>query len=327
MNSLGVSINMSKSVISKNFAEFASRWIGPSLNFTPIGAGLILRTCRDKAYLGALLAEAFKTQLFANYGACLKILQKLPGSYRTQAFVGIWSCIGLKGAFWKIVPRDVSYIKKSVSWCLQSIASESIMVRFSLFNALYALRGEMYHDAIEKLNREIIYFSKNWNQLSSREWTGRFFESATRLLSPGYWIYFKEFLFSWFNLLNDLIKWNFAEEFYKVTWDEIMKLVESPSFDVSSIDWTNRRAIQTSSILAKKLRAYCMLIKAKCEDLSIGPSNSLLLNPSIWDIVRKEELQRMHKDLRPLIRFDKSIKELKPFRLPRKHISKKRLYK
>jgi hypothetical protein len=59
------------------------------VNFTPIGAGLILRTTRDKGYLGALLAESFKTRLFANYGACLKILQKLPASYRIQAFVGI----------------------------------------------------------------------------------------------------------------------------------------------------------------------------------------------------------------------------------------------
>jgi hypothetical protein len=59
------------------------------VNYTPIGSGLILRTLRDKSYLGALLAEAFKTRLFANYGACLKILQKLPSSYRSQAFVGI----------------------------------------------------------------------------------------------------------------------------------------------------------------------------------------------------------------------------------------------
>nr|UPW42139.1 MAG: putative RNA dependent RNA polymerase [Zhejiang mito-like virus 8] len=313
MKSLGVSINLGKSVISLEFAEFASRWIGNRVNFTPIGAGLILRTVRDKAYLGALLAEAFKTRLFANYGACLKILQKLPSSYRSQAFVGIWSCIGLKGAFWKIVPRDISYIKKSISWCLQSVASESIMVRFSLYNALYALRGEMYHDAIEKFCREIVYFNKNWNQLTAREWSGRFFEATTRLLSPGYWIYFIEYINTFWEILNDIIKWNFMEEInYNdsslVSWDNIVKLADTPALDVSSIDWTNKKAISASSVLAKKLRAYAMLIRAKSMDGSLGESNSLLLIPSIVDIISKEDLRRVHKDLRPLVRFDKPSK-------------------
>jgi hypothetical protein len=307
MNSLGVSINMSKSVISYDFAEFASRWIGNKVNFSPVGAGLILRTTRDKSYLGALLAEAFKTRLFANYGACLKILQKLPSSYRSQAFVGVWSCIGLKGAFWKIVPRDVSYIKKSIAWCLQSVASESVMVRFSLFNALYAIRGEMIYDAIEKLNKEIVVFNKNWMQLSARQWSGRFFEATTRLLSPGYWIYFIEYLKSLWELLNEIVKWNFKEltNSWQVTWDEIIKLVDAPNFDVSSIDWTNRSDIQASAKLAKKIRAYSMLIRAKSIDGSLGESNSLLLNPSIWDIVQSEGLHRIHKDLRPLIKFSK----------------------
>jgi hypothetical protein len=182
------------------------------------------------------------------------------------------------------------------------------MVRFSLFNALYALRGEMIHDAIEKLNREVIWFSRNWNQLTARQWSGRFFEATTRLLSPGYWIYLSEFISDYWNLLNEIIKWNFKEEFYKVTWDEILDLVNAPGFNVSSIDWTNRRAVLDSSKLAKKVRAYCMLIKAKASDGSLGESNSLLLNPSIWDIVTKQDLQRIHKDLRPLVRFEKSNK-------------------
>lgn len=58
------------------------------------------------------------------------------------------------------MPRDVSYIKKSVSWCLLSATNESLMVRFSLFNALYALRGEMLHDAIVKFSKECVVFSK-----------------------------------------------------------------------------------------------------------------------------------------------------------------------
>jgi hypothetical protein len=51
-----------------------------------------------------------------------------------------------------------------------------------------------------------------------------------------------------------------------------------------------------------------MLIKAKSMDGSLGESSSLLLKPSISEIVKSQDLQRIHKDLRPLVRFDKSNK-------------------
>lgn len=52
-----------------------------------------------------------------------------------------------------------------------------------------------------------------------------------------------------------------------------------------------------------------MLIQAKCRDGSIGASDSLLLSPSITDIIKRDELQRIHKDLRPLIRFNEPNRE------------------
>nr|QDH86714.1 MAG: RNA-dependent RNA polymerase [Mitovirus sp.] len=50
MDSLGVSINLNKSVISKDFAEFAKVYEGPGISFTPLGAGLILQTLRMVLY-------------------------------------------------------------------------------------------------------------------------------------------------------------------------------------------------------------------------------------------------------------------------------------
>jgi hypothetical protein len=84
METLGVSINLSKSVISKDFAEFARVLRGPdSLDYSPLGAGLILRLMKDNTYLGAVMSEMFKVHVFKHYGACLKMLQKLPVSLRS----------------------------------------------------------------------------------------------------------------------------------------------------------------------------------------------------------------------------------------------------
>lgn len=58
MKSLGVSINLSKSVNSFEFAEFAKVWKGPYVSITPIGPGLTLRFIRDKKYLAMYIFEA-----------------------------------------------------------------------------------------------------------------------------------------------------------------------------------------------------------------------------------------------------------------------------
>lgn len=84
MDTLGVSINLSKSVQSKDFAEFAKVLRGPNkLDYTPLGAGLILRLMRDNTYLGSVMSEMFKVHVFKHYGACLKMLQSLPVSLKS----------------------------------------------------------------------------------------------------------------------------------------------------------------------------------------------------------------------------------------------------
>jgi len=58
MKLLGVSINLSKSVQSKDFAEFAKVWVGPNVQITPIGPGLTLRLVRDKKYIASYVSQA-----------------------------------------------------------------------------------------------------------------------------------------------------------------------------------------------------------------------------------------------------------------------------
>jgi len=62
MEMLGVEINLSKSVISKTFCEFAKRLKGPGIEYTPIGPGLILRFIRDRFYIGNVIREAAKLE-------------------------------------------------------------------------------------------------------------------------------------------------------------------------------------------------------------------------------------------------------------------------
>jgi len=77
MKSLGVSINLSKSVNAYAFAEFAKRWEGPNVSITPIGPGLTLRLVRDRKYMATYLLEALKLNLFNNFTEVLATINSL----------------------------------------------------------------------------------------------------------------------------------------------------------------------------------------------------------------------------------------------------------
>jgi hypothetical protein len=83
MTALGVSINLSKSLISTEFAEFAKRWVGPNVELTPIGPGLILRTVRNRFYIGALLTSMFRIGLLPNLDAVLAAIRALPTEFQS----------------------------------------------------------------------------------------------------------------------------------------------------------------------------------------------------------------------------------------------------
>lgn len=63
MSTLGLEINSQKSVNSKIFTEFAKRLQGPSIDYSPIGAGLILQTLRSNNYCVRFPFELFSKGL------------------------------------------------------------------------------------------------------------------------------------------------------------------------------------------------------------------------------------------------------------------------
>jgi len=82
MEYLGVSINLSKSLESDRFLEFAKRWIGPNgVRITPIGPGLILRLIRNKFYLASLFSEMFKLGLVSTFQELLAHISDLPKTF------------------------------------------------------------------------------------------------------------------------------------------------------------------------------------------------------------------------------------------------------
>nr|WNV55399.1 RNA-dependent RNA polymerase [Hypoxylon fendleri mitovirus 1] len=65
MANLGVSINLSKSIISSEIVEFAKKWKSFDYDISPIGSGLLLQSIREKTAFISLVATAWERKLLS----------------------------------------------------------------------------------------------------------------------------------------------------------------------------------------------------------------------------------------------------------------------
>jgi hypothetical protein len=96
MDILGVTINPSKSLISKDFAEFAKMWKGKDINLSPLGPGLILRSVRYKYYQSVLLSDSVRTGLILSLPKLLSIISRFE-----KPVLCLWTLFGVGSSFWK----------------------------------------------------------------------------------------------------------------------------------------------------------------------------------------------------------------------------------
>jgi hypothetical protein len=294
MDILGVSINLSKSVISKDFAEFAKVWRGPHVEYTPLGAGLILRLLRDNYYLGNVLNEMMKLKIIEHYGACLKILNSLPKALLSARGLGLWSIFGLKGTMWKLSGRDVSYLKRSIAFILTSAASETIMTKYLVFNAVRQAKIDMLLENHTKLLSEMRKFIFKLDTLTSNNWSLRLFEAVSRFISPGFWVYLYSFLKDYKAVILKLLHLSNPEN-WNGTLEEAAEMVEE-SMSITSIDWSNKKEVKLSGSFYKRVFKNIKRLKA-LNEVPHFSLDSLVLERTI-DIY---EIDYGIKKQRPLI--------------------------
>jgi len=98
MTSLGVKISLPKSIVSKNFIEFAKRFIDIKENkdFSTLGPGLILSCIRNRFLIPLLISESFKRSLI-NIPESVSILK----SFKLDFNFGLYALFGINGLILK----------------------------------------------------------------------------------------------------------------------------------------------------------------------------------------------------------------------------------
>jgi len=249
MKSLGVSINLSKSLCSSLFLEFAKRWVGPGIDLTPIAPGLILRTVRSKIYISKLITEALKLNILTTFSEALSMMSRLPLIYKGQ----------LNNTLWAVCAISLSVLKGShvdfgkITWCFSFHENELLLFKFSLWKALKLLHKEMLNANKADLEASLSFFQNNfWKSNITSKAHLRLIESVGRLISPAYWTYVHVLTI---NLLLIQERIDFTPLVPKDLDKAIVDLFNSIGpLNVANIDWREKQKIRETAIFADRLK-------------------------------------------------------------------------
>lgn len=260
MKQLGVDINLSKSLSSSSFCEFAKRWIGPNgLDLSPVGPGLILRTIRSKLYLAGLLHAMFSLGLIQNLQATLASISSLSHDlhkkYKGQRWNALWAAFGLNSFLTKGSQGGNNNFMQLLSWCFsiseRTLASAPFLIKSALVQVIIEDRAK----AQSNLNDAVKYFSNNWwKTMTARGWPNRMLEFLLKVISPGWWAYVSNFADKQLELDASLgcLSGDYSVQglIHTISHDPF-------AIDVQNIDWKDRDAVKSSVERGSRiLKAY-----------------------------------------------------------------------
>nr|UJQ92514.1 MAG: putative RNA-dependent RNA polymerase [Mitoviridae sp.] len=250
MELLGVSINLGKSIVSKDTVEFAKRWkTSEGIDYSPIGPGLILACMRKPITIGAMLTEAANKGYATNSSTVLSLIRSLPNFVRSKAELGVWAAFGVSGSLQTGSQVDM----KMLTWCSTHLnMRDPHLIRYSYYNGILQLLVEDIRKAVQRveLNEEIFY--RNWWKVSAQSlWPNRLIEVWTSLFAPGFWLYASSFVLTREDQetsLKALLKGSPG------TWSDIVRLFRlDPTINGNSIDWYDRKSVQNYASSLKRL--------------------------------------------------------------------------
>jgi len=237
-----------------------------------------------------LLPNLFLIGHCTTLGSVVQIIQKLSKSERFNSFVGLWCCIGLHGVYFRLKKTDVQHLRGAIAFLFSSIQRESIMGRFSLFNALRQVKREEFHDTIKQFNTDLRLLRYLAIYPRGRKPPLRVFETLFKFISFAPYLYLFDFITKYFRLINSYLMFELRD--WQCSWDEILELTKGDNYNVFSLDWFNKRAIQDVGKRARRIRYWTQFIVKHSELNTFGSLDGLVI-PEFLDYYN--DLYRLSK--------------------------------
>lgn len=251
MSALGVNINMSKSLVSKNMCEFAKRWVTPEYDLTPLGPGNILVCLREPFFLGTLVSEAKRKGFFDSSISLRAVIDSLPTKYFRwrDLSVALWTAIG--------IPEKPHLLAKGAektpsAWYAFERGITQAHRDLSLYQSLIAIIRERNSNALSIIEDKELEFDRTWFHRSktlSKDPSLRLLERLIRYFSPAYWCYALSFPNDY---ERQLLRVEELKSLFPINtprggdiYGEIDKLIAwEPSINGNSIDWRDRNQVK-----------------------------------------------------------------------------------
>jgi len=256
METLGVKINASKSIISYDVVEFAKRWLTPAGDISPLGPGNILNCMRNNAALGSLLYEAHSKGYLDNPGSVLNLLPNMPGTYTQHMALALNTMFGLTGCFHPQSQLDTSVL----SWCSYGLLNDPMVIRYSFYNGLLQTLITELRDALKTNDDNNEKFLRTAHRITGvRTKTLRFIELTSLWLNPAFYLYVRDHLRAETEIQEEM---SFLFSSRSGSWDDIKMIAErSPQIVPALLKWgtaNNRKAAKDFGKFYRKLDANIM---------------------------------------------------------------------
>jgi hypothetical protein len=193
MESLGLKINLSKTIISNDFIEFAKRFTTPSIDLSPIGAGNVLSFMRKPVFISSLIKEAYLKGYIISSSTIQSLVSTL--DKRMQIKYGalvLWTSQSVIGFLTTLDPdmHRRETVQSDTSNSSGPRRREALDYRLAYFDSCWNQVSKEVQIAVENIDANATYFFQNWwHATCAKQTSFRVIESLQALLAPGFWLY------------------------------------------------------------------------------------------------------------------------------------------
>jgi len=272
MTTLGVPINMSKSLVSeKGCLEFAKRWVHPDRGeFSPIGPGLILVVIRNLRFIPLLVNElvtksfGFLPMQMTDVISLISILRRKT-KINTQVVTLL--AMGPSGGLW----GSGQLADRSAAWIAayhKSVAPD--LLNLYVFHAICAYTIVQARQAVDTVSAALKELRANWlaYPIIGRSLVMAILSAPLMLVSPGLWVTHRLLDAG----VNISVSWRpkgpAAEGLDPFTWNEQAARIQamrdvSQTYigSVSALNWTDRAKVldlfAAQDFLIKEVERLC----------------------------------------------------------------------
>jgi len=191
MESLGLKINLSKTIISNDFIEFAKRFITPEVDFSPIGAGNILSFMRKPVFISSLLKELYLKGYILSSDSIRSLISSLSPVYQKKwGSLILWTSQSVIGFLTTLSPDILLRKEPEYSYDSSPRRRESLDMRLAYFDSVWNQIREDIQNAAEQIDFNQSYFYRNWYKATcAKQVSYRLIECLLVLWTPGFWLY------------------------------------------------------------------------------------------------------------------------------------------